>query len=288
MNILLTGASGFVGSHILAALSAAGHQTTLLSRRQGGDFCKMQTCDDWLPQLNQIDAVINTVGIIAESGTQCFDSLHTQAPIALFQACAQAGVHRVIQLSALGADATAFSAYHLSKRAADDYLRQLELDWFVLRPSLIYGKGGKSAAAFMRLARLPMIPVIGRGQQRLQPVHISDLVATVLQCLSTSQTRQTLDIVGPQILTFAEWLQRMRIAQGRPQARLLHIPTAAAMVLCQLGRHCNALLQPDNLRMLERGSTADVQPLVRFLGRLPLAPESRLFFTENTTTRSAL
>ena len=286
MNVLLTGASGFIGRNIAAALVAAGHRVTLVSRQHGIDFSVMTTPAHWLPLLEHIDAVINCVGIIGETGSQRFEPLHTLAPSALFRACEQAGVRRVLQISALGADETAFSAYHLSKRAADDVLRSLDLDWFVLRPSLIYGKGGKSAELFMRLARLPMIPVIGDGLQNLQPVHISDVVATVMHSLTSRESRKTLDILGTETVTFAEWLQWMRRAQGLPPAPVFRIPFRMAMGIVGLARHFNPMLQPENLRMLQTGYRADVQPLVRFLGREPLAVQTSLFFSDAMHTGS--
>lgn len=171
MNILLTGASGFIGRNLVQVLTAAGHRIVPASRREGVDFMTMQTAEQWLPWLVDIDVVVNAVGIIGETHSQSFAALHAAAPMALFDACREAGVGRVIQISALGADRAAFSAYHLSKRAADDHLRQLDLDWFVLRPSLLYGRGGSSARMFMQLARCPLLPVIGDGRQRLQPVQ---------------------------------------------------------------------------------------------------------------------
>lgn len=279
MNILLAGATGFIGSHLAIALDAAGHRIKPASRRNGFDFGRMLAPADWLPHLEDVDAVINCVGIIGEAGGQRFDALHRLAPSALFRACSQAGVRRVLQISALGADETAFSTYHLSKRAADDCLRSLDLDWFVLRPSLVYGPGGKSTALFMRLAALPLIPVIGDGRQKLQPVHIGDVVDTTLRCLQSTQTRLTLDIVGCETFTFAEWLQAMRLAQGLPPAQMLRIPLALAMAGAWLGRCLNPILRPENVRMLQKGYWADVQPLARFLGRLPLKAEPYLFFT---------
>lgn len=287
MNILLTGASGFIGRNIAAALSAAGHEVTPASRGNGIDFGRMLSPEDWLPHLEGVDAVINCVGIIAESGSQRFESLHTVAPSALFRACAKTSVRRVLQISALGADETGFSAYHLSKRAADDCLRSLALDWFVLRPSLVYGRGGKSADLFMRLAALPLIPVIGDGQQALQPVHISDVVAAAMHSLTTSEVAQTLDIVGTETITFAEWLQTMRQAQDLPRSRLFHLPFPLAMALACVARRFNPLLQPENLRMLQAGYSADFRPLARFLGRMPLTIEPRLFFSDAAGVRSA-
>ena len=287
MNILLTGASGFIGRNIATALTGAGHRVTPATRGNGIDFCRMHAPSDWHAHLAGIDAVINSVGIIGESGGQRFAPLHTLAPSALFRACTQAGIRRVVKISALGADETAFSAYHLSKRAADDCLRSLDLDWFVLRPSLIYGRGGKSAQLFMRLAALPRIPVVGDGQQTLQPVHIADVVTTVMRCLTSPQVRQTLDIVGPETVTFADWLQRMREAQGLPRARLVRIPVSLAMAFARLGRHINPILQPENLRMLETGYKADCEPLAHFLGHMPRIAEARRFFTDATEPGSA-
>jgi uncharacterized protein YbjT (DUF2867 family) len=280
MRVLLTGASGFIGRNVAVALAAAGHQVRPASRSHGTDFARMLTLADWLPHLDGIDAVVNGVGIIGEKGGQRFEPLHRQAPIALFRACAQAGVRRVVQISALGADQTAFSAYHLSKRAADDGLRSLDLDWFVLRPTLIYGRGGKSADLFMRLAAMPFIPVLGDGQQALQPVHIGDVVATVMRALVAPEARRTLDIVGPETIALVEWLQRMRQAQGRPRAPVLRCRYPWAAALAHIGRHFNPILQAENLRMLESGYWAEVRPLADFLGRMPLPMEPALFFSD--------
>lgn len=287
MRVLLTGATGFVGRNISAALTAAGHEVRPVSRRHGIDFARMLQPAHWLPVLDGIDAVINCVGIIGERGSQRFEPLHALAPAALFRACAQAGVRRVVQISALGTDESAFSAYHLSKRAADDLLRGLDLDWFVLRPSLIYGHGGKSAQLFMRLASLPVIPVVGNGRQVLQPVHIRDVVATVIRSLVVRDARRTLDIVGAETISFADWLQWMRRAQGRPPAPALHIPYPLAMLMAHVGRHLNPILQPENLRMLQTGYWADVRPLAEFLERSPLAVEPALFFSNALSAGSA-
>ena len=271
MNILLTGASGFLGRNIAARLRAAGHQVRPVCRSQGVDFARMLEPVDWLPLLAGVDAVINCVGIIGETTTQRFQALHVTAPQALFRACASAGVRRVVQVSALGADAQAFSAYHRSKLAADDCLRSLALDWFVLRPALIYGHGGTSAQLFMALARLPLLPVIGSGEQTVQPVHIRDVVDGVLACLVTTQTRQTLDIVGAETLTFKQWLHTLRAAQGLTPCPTLRTPLRLAPAVAWLGHHFSPLLQPDNLRMLQAGYRGDTQAFSALLGRSPLA-----------------
>ncbi len=267
MKILLTGASGFVGRNLAQLLARDGHELVPLDRRHGVDMSGMKTPSDWRPWLEGVDIAINTVGIIGETRTQRFAALHTVAPRALFDACRAAGVRKVIQISALGADESAFSAYHRSKRAADDHLRGLDLDWFVLRPSLIYGRGGTSSALFMRLARLPVIPVIGDGRQGISPVHIADVAATVAACLKSPRARMSLDIVGSEVLEVVEWLQRLRLAQGLTRAPVVGIPLALALAGAHLGRALSPMLRPENIRMLDKGYDGDGRPWNGFLGR---------------------
>ena len=198
MNILLTGATGFLGRHIRAALLQAGHTVVPVARSLGHDFAQLQTPKDWMPLLAGVDAVVNAVGIIGENPSPALrGAAHTRAPQALFAAAQAAGIARVVQISAQGADDSAFSAYHLSKRAADDAVRALPQPGWVLRPGLVFGPGGGSQALFMRLARMPRIPVLGDGMQAMQPVFVGDVVSTVLLCLHHEGPGQTLDLVAP-------------------------------------------------------------------------------------------
>jgi uncharacterized protein YbjT (DUF2867 family) len=271
MRVLITGASGFIGSQIAAALRAGDHAVVAADRRHGVDFNRMRACEDWQPLLAGVDAVVNCVGIIGERRHQRFAVLHREAPAALFRACVAAGVRRVVQISALGADERSFTPYQRSKLAADDVLRGLPLEWFVLRPSLVYGKGGASTAMFKRLAALPLIPLVGGGAQRVQPVHIDDLVAAVLVALAAERACRTIDVVGPEAMTFKDWLQRLRMSAGKSAAATLSVPRALMTAVAQLARHVTPVLHPDNLAMLEQGNTADVEPFARFLERMPRA-----------------
>ncbi|HPE61257.1 MAG TPA: complex I NDUFA9 subunit family protein [Thiolinea sp.] len=272
MKILLTGADGFIGRHLNTALTAQGHEVIPCSRRNGHDFARMTRPEDWVPLLEGVEAAINAVGIIAETGTQRFEAVHHQAPCALFQACARQSVSRVVQISALGADERATTPYHLSKRAADDCLRNLPLQGSVLRPSLVYGRNGSSMAFFRRLASLPLIGVPGDGHYRLRPVHVSDVVACVQQCLKPDTPAQTgLDVVGQDEVSYREWLQRLRQFDTRHRpALILPVPMALLLPVASLGQFLIPMLSPDNLRMLVRGNTADSGPMEQFLGRQPL------------------
>ncbi|WP_417534881.1 SDR family oxidoreductase [Marinobacterium stanieri] len=280
MRVLLTGSTGFIGQHLHRALLAEGHEVVACSRQRPDlpcleffpcDFARDLRSDDWLPRLNDVDAVINAVGIIREGSGQGFNALHTLAPKALFGACAQKGITRVIQISALGADEQAETTYHLSKREADDFLAQQPLDWLILRPSLVYGPGSASSELFAGLAALPLTPLIGDGQQPVQPIHIDDLVKAVLTALtSKSPSRQRIDCVGPRALSFKDWLNGWRQWLGKAAAPSMRVPFSLAQSGARVCAPFSRLpVDAESLQMLQRGNTAPVEPFTRAFGITP-------------------
>jgi uncharacterized protein YbjT (DUF2867 family) len=300
MRILLTGASGFIGQHLLHALLAEGHDVVCAVRhpeRRGAlpdsprlttiqaDFANDTDKSVWLARLSGVEAVINTVGIFRERGTQTFANLHTRTPRALFAACAESDdVHMVVQLSALGADEQADTAYHLSKKAADDYLATLPIRAVIVQPSLVYGADGASARVFKAMASLPFAVRLGDAPQLVQPIHVDDVVAAIVTLLrqrlyfekadappKDGQMRGTvrrIALVGPQALPFVDYLATLRRAMGMNRLRVLPLPGGVAKLLARLGGWLpGALLDPDALRMLDRGNAADPGPTLRLLGR---------------------
>ncbi|MGP1692260.1 MAG: hypothetical protein ACTS6O_07115 [Giesbergeria sp.] len=111
-------------------------------------------------------------------------------------------------------------------------------------------------------------------------MHISDVVAAALRCLEPDAAPQTLDIVGPQCIALAEWLQTMRLAQGKPRTRVLPVSFALAIAASYGFRYALPKAQPEYLRMLKKGYWADASPLASFLGRKPLLVRPDLFFSE--------
>ena len=272
MKILLTGCSGFIGGNIRRMLEQEGHEVTCADRHHGVDFTRMIRESDWLPWTGNMDAVINSVGIIVETGDNRFDILHHRAPAALFQAAARSGIPRVIQISALGADQKAFTAYQQTKKAADDALRELDIPGHILRPSLVIGRGSSSLALFRRLAGLPLLALADGGRQQVQPIHISDLLDTVRKALSVDTRHcHTLDLAGPRAMSFADWLNILRRHQGKGPAHILPLPYSLVLAMAHVGRYLLPLMHPDNLRMMQAGNTADTSALVEFLGQ-PLRP----------------
>jgi uncharacterized protein YbjT (DUF2867 family) len=280
VRILVVGASGFIGRRVVAALGADGHAVVAGVRDPAGfageavavDLTRDLEPADWAPRLAGVDVVINAVGILRESGRQTFDALHDRAPRALFAACAQAGVRKVIQISALGADADARSRYHLSKRAADRFLAATPLAWVIVQPSLVFGPGGASARLFALLASLPLIPVPGDGGQRVQPVHVDDLVQGIARLVVTDAfDARFVAAVGPVPLTLRAFLAALR-AQLHPgrAARFAPVPMPIVRLAAAAGERLpGALLDRETLQMLERGNEASAEAFARLLGRAP-------------------
>ncbi|MEJ2467001.1 MAG: NAD(P)H-binding protein [Candidatus Thiodiazotropha sp.] len=291
MHVLITGASGFIGSHLTLALLQQGHQVSAAVRNPATvhhlhpqakavaiDFTQAIEPADWLPALRGVDAVINAVGIIRESGRQTFHTLHEQAPIALFQACEMAGVERVIQISALGADAAAESRYHLSKKAADDLLAQSSLAWTILRPSIVYGPGARSMALFKALAALPVTPLVNRGEQQIQPIHVADLARAVEHCLTPEgPTGVRIDLVGPQPVSFRQLMSQLRQWLGLGRLHPLGMPYGVTLAAAKLGGFLGtAPVTPETVQMLQRGNTGEVAEFVRHFGFTPRSLQTSL------------
>ncbi|WP_050985694.1 NAD-dependent epimerase/dehydratase family protein [Rubrivivax gelatinosus] len=233
MRILLTGSSGFIGGRLREALQAAGHEPICAGRRPDGSGCRFVAADfagpppRWREHLDGVDAVVNTVGIFRETPGARFADLHVAGPVALFEACAAAGVRRVVQLSALGADDEAESGFHRSKHAADRRLLALPLDACVVMPSLVFGEGGASSAAFLTWASLPVLPLPAGGRQAIQPVHVDEVVAALVVLIEAPPGRwrgRRIALVGPEPTTLAAYLQGLRAGLGLAPARTVTVP----------------------------------------------------------------
>ncbi len=292
MIVLITGATGFIGGRLAQRLAASGHAIVAAVRDRGrlhlpaaqfryvrADFVRDVTPDAWSDRVRGVDAVVNAVGLFHEHGAQTFDAIHRRAPIALFAAAAQEGIRRIVQLSALGADAAAATEFLRSKRDADEALLAMSPDARVAQPSLVYGTGGASAALLTMLASLPVVPLPGDGAQRVQPIHIDDLIAALQALVERDDVPGgRFALVGPAPLSLRDLLATLRERMALPPARFM--PIARPLVRAAASIVPGGLVDRDALEMLDRGNTADPSQTLRLLGT-PARPVSAFIGTSD-------
>ena len=281
MNILVCGASGFVGRHLRAALSAAGHRCINGVRKPRGegerqiDYLHDLTPQAWLPKLEGIDVVINAVGILRDSAQQPMSKILAAAPSALFQAAALAGVQRCVNFSALGVESDVQTPYFQHRRSTESVLCALpaEVRWLNLRPSVIYGEDGASARMFRLLASLPVHGLPMGGTQRMQPVHIDDVMEAVVRWLADPlATNQNVNAAGAHVASMREMLDSYRQQLGHGAALHIPIPGPLVKLAARLGDLIPASpLCSDTLTMLDAGNTGDNSGFSALLGRQPLS-----------------
>lgn len=276
MRILLVGATGFIGRHLLKALTQTGHQIVATSRQvverplpgvewQHLDLRELAdkpTCFSWPAA---IDLLINATGELS-SDVAGMHRLQTEGACALFDLAIQHGV-RVLQISALGAGMQADVPFLASKAQADDYLLQHAQSAVVLRPSLVLGPGGTSSAWLQRLSPWPLIPLLDNRAQ-LQPLHVEDLCGAVLALLRHWPAQTTeLPLVGPQAMSQGQVLDQLRHAQGWPPAHYWVLPAALSRVGATLGGRLGwTALNPQTWRLAQRDNLASADDLASTCG----------------------
>jgi len=298
MRILLTGASGFIGRAVAQALRERGHAVVRVLRRPPrgaddvvqADFSGVPRRGWWLAYLVGIDAVVNAVGILREQAGQTFRALHTDAPVELFQACAAAGVRTVVQVSALGADESARTAYHRSKKAADDVLRTLPVAGAIVQPSLVYGPGGSSASLFNQLAVAPVLPFPRGGRMLVQPVHVDDVVQGIVRLVEAPPLSvATLAFAGPQPLALRDYLADLREAMGEARRQpVITLPEPLFLGAAAVAGHVpGSMLDAETAGMLLAGNATAHNALPELLERAPRAPRDFIPGTQAELQRRA-
>ena len=279
-HIVVVGGSGFIGSHLCNRLCTAGYRLTVPSRRFAHtrhllplptlEAVEVDIHDDAALDrlLANADAVINLVGVLhSPSGSpygSAFAKSHVALPERLAKACDQRGVHHLIHISALGADANGPSEYQRSKAAGEQAIREKAGNtvWTLLRPSVVFGPGDQFINLFAGLCQaFPLIPLAG-AQARFQPVFVGDVVKVIERCLQTPESHyQTFELAGPRIYTLAD-LVRFAGSMVHCTPRILSLPHAMAMLQASM-MEClpNPLMSRDNVRSMQRDNVASGTPL---------------------------
>ena len=247
MRVLVLGASGFIGSAVTARLAADGHSVVAASRGRGRvglatverlhlDVSRATAIGDWLTPLRGIDAVVNCAGTLQDAPGNSTYGVHVAGIAALYEACERVGILRVVHVSAVGVDKETPSAFSRTKRTAEEDLRSRDLDWVILRPSVVIGRSAYGGSALLRgLAALPVVPIMPDAGE-LQLVHLDDLVATIVFFLQPqAPSRKAFDVVGPRRWPFEDVVRLFRRWLRHPSAREFAAPSWAFSLLYRAG-----------------------------------------------------
>lgn len=292
MKIVLLGGTGFLGHHLLPALSAAGHECIALSRYKPG--CRELSIIPGV-EVRQADvfdeeqlarhcegaqAVINMVGILNESGRkgEGFRKAHVELTEKVIAACRLHGVRRLVQVSALHAG-KGNSHYLISKGQAEELIRAAkDLDSTIVQPSVIFGEGDSFFNRFAGLLKIaPAMPLACPGS-KLQPVWAGDVVAAITLALPDPETfGQTLIMVGPQEYTLRELVEFTACVTGRKR-KIIGLPDSLSRLQ---GRVMDFVpgkpFSSDNYRSLQTDNTSVENSLWRF-GITPRSIENTVPF----------
>lgn len=239
MRVFVTGATGYVGRKLTETLIESDHDPACLvrpgSERKLGNLVSnvdiisgdIGDAEKWQSQLKNIDSAINLIGIIREFPNHevTFEKLHVESTVKLVDICSRQGIKRFLQMSALGASPDSKSEYHRTKYRAEKYLKNSELDWTIFRPSLIFGQGNLALAEFVKLIKsAPLVPVVGDGKYRLQPVALENVCEGFVKALNKPETiGKTYEVAGSERVTYDQLLDRIGQALNRKVPKL-HLP----------------------------------------------------------------
>ncbi len=273
MEIFLTGGSGFVGRALSHELVQRGHRVRCLVRGNArtrlidsplilpveGDIFAGK---ELIPLIQGADAVIHLVGIIREYPRRgiTFERLHYSATAAVVAATQAAGIKRYLHMSANGSGSDARSKYHQTKWRAEEAVRSSDLNWTIFRPSLIFGTEDQFVNLITKLiCRLPLVPIFGDGEYRLQPVSVGDVAKGFALALERPISHKKLySCGGPECFSYNRLLDQIAEVLGKKRLLKIHQPLALMRPLISILQHLPYFpISSDQLEMLLEGNCCD-------------------------------
>ena len=284
-TITVFGGTGFIGRHLVALLLQSGEAIRLAVRHP--HRIKLATGATSSPEIVQADildetsvggaivgadAVFNLVGILTETSTQTYHAIHVEGARRVALSAQRHGVRRMIHISALGASPTSPAISDRTKAEGEEAVRAVFPQATIVRPSLAFGEDDHFFSRFAAMIRSsPVLPLIGGGTTRFQPVFVGDMAVGLLELLRRTDTAgKTSEFGGPQVYSFKALLELLLAALNR-QRILLPIPfTVAEMQAGLLELLPKPPLTRDQVRLLKTDKVlSGMQPTLGDLGVQP-------------------
>lgn len=283
--VTVFGGSGFIGRQIVRGLARQGAEVKIAARVPEHAYflkpcgavgqivplaCDYAREESIKAAIKGSDFVINCVGILSEKRKGQFNAVHARLPGSIARACSEAGVQRLVHLSALGIEGSG-SRYAASKREGEDALMAACPKAIILRPSVVFGPDDDFFNRFAGLAQvLPFLPLIGGGKTRFQPVYVGDVAEAAIRCLTLPAQGQTYALGGPEVMNFRQIYEILFRATGRRRG-LISLPWGLAKLQARfMGLLPNPPLTPDQVEQLKTDSVVGPeQPGLSDLGITP-------------------
>jgi len=264
--IFITGGTGFVGQYVVRALRDAGKIVRILARTPSGEEQlrgDVLEPDSIFRGMSGCDTVIHLVGIIRETGRQTFEAMHVQATENVIEAAKRNQVKRLVFMSALGTRPNARSRYHQTKWQAEELVRRSGIPYVIFRPSIILGKGDGFGTMLANLIRFSpgIVPVMGNGQNKFQPIGVNDVAACFAQAIGKGEYT----LSGANVVTYNELLDLIMKTMRKKRFKV-HLPIRIAKILAKLP---GFPATTDQLLMLEEDNIGDNALMKRDFGINP-------------------
>lgn len=283
--LLLTGATGLVGSALLRRLLAEGQAVRCLvrdPRRLGAQRVRVQIAlgdladpPSFRNAMRDVETVVHLAAAIRDQSRGSIEELNGIATWRMVQAAERAGVRRFVFLSALGASPHERARFFRAKALAEQAVAEARLHSIVLAPSIVYAPGDRWLGLLERMSLLPVVPIAGRGRAQFEPIYAEDVAACAIAALRASPAGERegagggrLELAGPEVLSYEEIVQLVLHAHRRRRA-LVRVPAplvSRALRLLEQARGARAFATWDEAELLEvpmlsRRGVADAQAL---------------------------
>ena len=265
-TVAVLGASGFIGTRVLAELTRAHPQWNVRAFAQN----KKRNCHALsILEPNAVRAALHGVNIVFHLvASQSSDPLVKRKVIEqgtrnVVAACKKYHVSKLVFLSSYAARRAHKDVTGVAKKRAESLVRASRINYAIIQPTLVYGKGGRMFEHIVRSTRYPLIPVLGDGMYMVAPVFVNDLARVLVDAIKPRHARKTYTVTGT-ILTYNAFVREILKAQGR-KALLLHIPTGLIIMLVRC-LHVLRILPFDERRVLR--AMENVQDKNKFVYRV--------------------